>query len=367
MLAEGSGGFLVHDTNDLLGGMENIAKELNEFYIIGYTPPESRQGSCHTLRVKVNRRDLLVRARAGYCNVKAPDLLAGSPVEKQLETRLGSTQAGSLTASMQAPFFSVSAEAARVNLTVEIPPQAWRFEKHKGKFESTLNILGIACRSDGVVAARFSDSVKQVFANESEVEEFSKRPFRYQNQFEIGSGKYVLKVTFASTGDGFGKVEAPLDVNSMDGGKLGIGGVALGDAVRPLVSADTSPDLVLSEDHVPLAFNGFEVVPSATNRFAVTDTPAVYIEVLEPLLLEPKAPTVDVQLVVLDRKNNNKRLVDSGPQDLSVYVHPGNPIISVGLKLPMSGLPPGSYHLAVRAKDSAGNTSNIRSVDFELY
>lgn len=61
MLANGTGGFVIANTNDLLGGMEKIGKEQNEFYLLGYNPPESEEGSCHTLKVKVDGG--VVRAR----------------------------------------------------------------------------------------------------------------------------------------------------------------------------------------------------------------------------------------------------------------------------------------------------------------
>ena len=38
MLAEGTGGFVIVNTNDLLGGMEKIAREQNQYYIIGFSP-----------------------------------------------------------------------------------------------------------------------------------------------------------------------------------------------------------------------------------------------------------------------------------------------------------------------------------------
>ena len=65
MLAEGTGGFVIVNTNDLLGGLEKIGKEQNQYYVLGYTPAESAEGSCHTLKVKVDH-GLNVRARSGY-------------------------------------------------------------------------------------------------------------------------------------------------------------------------------------------------------------------------------------------------------------------------------------------------------------
>jgi len=40
-LAEGTGGFPIYNTNDLLGGLAKIAEEQQEYYLIGYVPPDS--------------------------------------------------------------------------------------------------------------------------------------------------------------------------------------------------------------------------------------------------------------------------------------------------------------------------------------
>src|SRR5215813_5330210 len=53
-LADGTGGFAIVNTNDLLGGLDKIAREQNEFYLLGYVPPQSSEGSCHTIKVKMD-------------------------------------------------------------------------------------------------------------------------------------------------------------------------------------------------------------------------------------------------------------------------------------------------------------------------
>ena len=63
MLADGTGGFVIANTNDLLGGLQKISKDQNEYYLLAYAPPESVEGSCHTIRVKVNKGGMNVRAR----------------------------------------------------------------------------------------------------------------------------------------------------------------------------------------------------------------------------------------------------------------------------------------------------------------
>jgi hypothetical protein len=40
ILAEGTGGFTTFTTNDLLGRLEKIGREQNQFYILGYAPQQ---------------------------------------------------------------------------------------------------------------------------------------------------------------------------------------------------------------------------------------------------------------------------------------------------------------------------------------
>ena len=122
MLASGTGGFVIHETNDLIGGMEKIEKEQDEYYVLGYTPPDSEEGSCHTLRVKVERTGTDVRARTGYCNSRPQDLLAGNATEKDLETRAAAAQAGNVGVTMELPYFYTAPNVARCR---------WMLRRHR--------------------------------------------------------------------------------------------------------------------------------------------------------------------------------------------------------------------------------------------
>ena len=184
-LAKGTGGFVIVNSNDLLGGLEKIAQEQNQYYVLGYTPPVSDEGTCHSLKVKVDRGDTILRARSGYCNVRPTDLLAGKSVEKELENRVTASQAGTVAATMLAPYFYTSPNTARVNLAIEMPSSAMKFKKVKGKQHAEVSVLGMAYNADGSVAARFSDQVELDFESKQAVENFNKKPYHYENQFEV--------------------------------------------------------------------------------------------------------------------------------------------------------------------------------------
>ena len=367
ILADGTGGFVIINTNDLLSGFEKIAREVNEYYLLGYTPPESAEGSCHTLRVKVDRGGTEVRARTGYCNARSRDMLAMNPVAKTLENRAAGDQAGNVTAAMALPFFFTAPNQARVNVAMEIAPNAMKFTKEKGKLHGELNILGIAYRSDGSVGARFSDTVKVDFDNKKEADAFNEKPYHYENQFDIAPGQYRFKAVFSSGGESFGKVEKPLAVDAYDGQKFAISGLVFSTNYRAAASMGTDLDALLIEDRTPLVTGGVQIFPSGSSRFKTTDKPLVFLEVYEPLLASAEAPkqlAVALQLRVLDTKTGEQK-TDSGLFRIPLPDKSGNPAIPTGTQVPVASLTPGSYRLIMSAEDSAGNKTQ-RWADFEV-
>lgn len=364
-LAQGTGGFVILNTNDLLGGLEKIGKELNEYYVLGYVPTESVEGSCHTLKVKVERGGSTIRSRSGYCNVRPVDILAGNSIEKELEAHASGSSTAGLSASMTTPFFYTSPNIARVNVAMELPTEGIKFDKVKGKFKAEVNILGIAYKPDGTVGGRFSDTVKLNLENKKEMEAFREEPFHYENQFELASGQYTLKVVFSSDQQNFGKVEAPLAIDPYDGKQFILSGLALSKEFHRLGDLDTGLDAELLGGRTPLTAQGMQIVPAGRNIFKKSEASAVYLEVYEPLLLGPNPPDVGVQLRIVDRKTGEQK-VDTGLMNMKNSVRPDNPVIPVGLKLPVETLTAGIYRVELKAMDSAGRASTIRAADFEV-
>jgi VWFA-related protein len=361
-LAEGTGGFVIVNSNDLVGGLQRIANDQSQYYVLSYSPPESAEGACHTLKVKVDRGGSIVRARSGYCNQRSQDLLAGNPIEKQMETHASGEMAGNVTGTVEAPFFYTSPNTARVNLAMGIPSNALKFEKVKGKQHSSVNVLGIAYKPDGTIAARFSDTVDLDFDGKKELEEFQKQPFHYENQFEIASGQYNLKIVFNSGNETFGKLQVPLVVDPYDGKQFSMSGVALSNQFHRVSDLSTGLDSELLADRTPLVVQGVQVVPSDNNRFKKTDNAAVFVEIYAPLLMGPKPPQVGVELMVVDRKTGEKK-VDVASRAAN---QPGSAVAPIGLKLPVATLAPGSYRVELRALDSVGNATKARTADFEV-
>ncbi|MFY9802992.1 MAG: hypothetical protein WAK30_07675, partial [Candidatus Acidiferrales bacterium] len=376
-LATGTGGFPILNTNDLLPGLEKIAREQSEYYLLGYAPADSPVGSCHTLKVKVERGGTNVRARSGFCNVQPSDPLAGTPIEKELESRTlapitagaaasggaaGAAAAPVNAGSLETPYFYSSPNEARVHLAMDVPTSSIQFDKVKGKYHADLNVLGIAYRADGTVASRFSDEVT-LDMDKGDWEKFTKTPMFYENQFSVAPGQYRLSVVLSGGGEKFASYQTPLAIDAYDGKKFSLGGVALSNQFQQVSDLGGELDADLLADRAPLVVGPFEFTPSGDNHFKKTDKGAFYTQVYVPRLADANPPTVKCTYVVVDPKSG-KPLAGAMGVDLAHYMQKGSPVIPVAFKLPLDKLEPGEYLLEVQASEGPGDMTEIRSVKF---
>src|SRR6185369_9191678 len=153
---------------------------------------------------------------------------------------------------MAVPYFYTSADTARVNVAIELPAKDIKFEKVKGKMHSEFNVLGIVYRQNANVAARFSDTVKLDFEDKKEIEKFAEKQYHYENQFDVSSGQYTLKVAFSSGGESFGKLETPLNIDPYDGQMFMVSALALSNNFHKVADVEANMDAALLEGRAPL-------------------------------------------------------------------------------------------------------------------
>jgi len=350
-LADGTGGFEITNSNDLLGGLQRIAAEEDAYYLLSYTPPESKEGKCHTLRVKVDRGGTKVRARNSYCTSKPQDLLAGTIAGQDLEKRAAAAEPGNMTASVALPYFYTSPDVARVHVAMEMAPSGVRFENQKGRLHAQINLLGIASAPDNSVQARFSDTLKFDFDNEAQIREWRTKPIHYEKEFRIAPGQY----SFTLAAD-FGKTTTPLVVESWTTGKLALSSIVLSREIHPAADLGLGS---LTVRRTPLVAEGTQVVPSGSTQFRKAEAGWFYFEVYDS---DPSS--VRVRVRVLNRSTGQSRW-DSGMTRLPIPGNGGKPSLPASSRLPFDSLTAGSYQLEITASDAAGSQAT-RTADFVI-
>ena len=365
-LADSTGGFVVRQPDDA-ASIARISTEQAEFYILSYAPPESAEGSCHKLRVKVKRDGVNIRAREGYCKRTPGALLSGSAKEKTLEAKALAAQSGNIAATIQAPHFYKATNVARVAAVMEIQTANIALKKEKNKFTGQLDVVGIATAADGSTGARFSDIVKLEFDTQAEVDTFHQRPYRYENQFDIAPGSYTLAIALGGGGESFAKLEAPLSISPYTAGEFNVSGLALSHEFHPAGATSSGLDEFLIDDRKKLIAEGAEIVAAGSIKLKATGPAGVFLEIYEPLLAKPDPSTplvVGAQMRVLDRATKAVK-ADTGGFQIDLRGKQGLSVLPLGLNIPIEGLAPGAYILEMAVADSAGKNVQ-RSTAFEI-
>jgi len=326
-LANGTGGFVIKNSSTMVGELPEIGKEQDQYYVLSYTPPESKEGSCHTLKVKVDRSHTTVRSRSNYCTVKPLDLLAGTTAGKDLETRAASSQAGNITASMQLPYFYDANGVARVTVAMEMIPD---------KPHAEINLLGIASTPDGGVAARFSDVVK------FSLDDQKGRALHYEKEFKIAPGRYTFTMAFGSGSASFGKSEMQLNVDPWKPGDVALSGIVLSREVHPANQLDLGLATALTGANKSFVVDGMQVIPSGSTVFKKSEPAFFHFEVYGP-------NSVAAHIRFLDRKTGVEEW-DSGLVNLMPHQ---------GGNIPTGMLDPGSYQIEVAAESGIKRTADF--------
>jgi VWFA-related protein len=151
-----TGGFSLRNPNDLEGEMEKVARESRSYYLLGYTPRNTkRDGKFRKIEVEVRRPGLKVRARSGYY---APSDAPRAPLKPgELDPRVREVldspfMVDGIPLRMAAYVFGPAASGkAQVLVVAEADPDGIGPGVSDGPLDATLDsYLVVAARDGGV-------------------------------------------------------------------------------------------------------------------------------------------------------------------------------------------------------------------------
>src|SRR5215467_7752596 len=320
-------------------------------YLITYAPPPSAQGTCHHIKVSVDRRNTFVYSRHDYCNtLRSPsDPLSGTKLGEQLERGVISDTSAKIPIFMQAGFFQSGLGTSRVEIAMEVPwnslRREWSESLHSATLHATVGIMGMAYRKTGELAARFSDlgccssdEPEEVRTRWEEPDtarpdkEVVEIPNRYETQMDLAPGDYRLVVALGD-GSKFGRLEVPLTVEPYDGKQLALSSIILCKRFRDANAAEQEAVAAnLAPQYVPLVSNGTQFTPAGDTRFQKGEPMFAYFEVYEPLLTATQPASVQIRMKITDA-NTGEIKVDTGLRDASPWIQRGRSTISVADKI----------------------------------
>jgi len=367
----------------------------DESYVLGYPPPPSAKGSCHQIKVTVDRRNVTVYSRTEYCNVEhsPSDPLEGTQFGQQMESDLASAEKPKISVMAVSGLFFGDSGGMRVHLVLEFPWDSLHRQWRNGNLFATIGTLGAVYRKDGTLAARFSD---QACCGTSDLLighsggfggdrfDWVTLPARYEGQIDLSPGDYNLRVIL-SDGKKFGRVDLPLTIDSYQDTPLALSSVALCKRFHRVDPPEYTQGILPSK-FVPLVSKGIEFTPSADATFEKKRDPLfAYFEIYapeqaipaaagetsapkppaEPQLLVAGNVAVQFQLKITNLKTGQVQ-IDSGLRPASEFLQSGRPVIPIVQEVATHDLPKGNYRLEVQASDSAGHHTPWHAATFAI-
>jgi VWFA-related protein len=205
-LASDSGGFTVKNTNDLTKGIQRIADESRNYYLLGYNPANAAlDGRFRKIEVKVARKGVKVRARKGYyaplAGGRKPEKKAGPDPAIQAALDSPFERDGVPMHMTSYVFDETLLGKATVLVATEVDVRDFGFQEKDGKFQDTLEFLLVVAHRESGEFFRYDQKIEMNLQPTTH-ERLSANGFPIVRDFELAPGGYQAKMVVRDVNSG---------------------------------------------------------------------------------------------------------------------------------------------------------------------
>ena len=261
-LSDQTGGFLIHDTNDLVTGLRRIDDDMNGYYFLTYVPQnKDYDGRFRRISVKVGRANVEVQSRQGYYAVDSAGQLPLLDYEAPAIAAARKSKVGSSQNLLHGAALGYPMRAGLSLILAEAPLSAFRFVSSSDN--KTYN-------TDFSIVALVRDETEQVIQKLSQhyslngalqdVDKVRKGDVLFYRETELPPGKYDVQLIAYDAASGSVNVSnTPLEVSGIDETKPRLSSVAVLKRAERLTPDEQRRDQ-------PLRFGELIVYPNLGER-----------------------------------------------------------------------------------------------------
>jgi len=323
-LAEGTGGFLVANTNDLRKPFQQIVEDTDSHYEADYHPSSGRyDGHFRKIEVKLARADLKVESRNGYFAI--PDFGGSAPLLPfemagliALSARPSPHAFDFRTAAFQFRPGSASSQSAVV---FELPGSGLTATPQPTRRSHRLHasLFSVVKDSNGQIVDKFGQDFPYEIPDD-QLAGIQAAPIDYTHAFNLPAGQYTVEsVVFDREANRASTSTAELDSPPQKG--IGLSSLMVVARADPLTADADADD--------PFLFQGRDVVPMLDGSLKASAKPLVYF-VVYPDKSNQERPRIRVEFFVggeeLEAKESELPAPDSFgaiPMVVSAVARPG--------------------------------------------
>jgi VWFA-related protein len=368
-LARDTGGFLVHDTNDLGAGLGRMLEDNEAFYLVAYEPTNTkRDGRFRKIELRLPRHPgLEIRTRAGYlapddrkrdakassgARVGLPSLVAGpkgldeAAVRKALDAAV---PRNGVPVLVTADYLDLPPEGPQAIVQVHVAVSGLQWQLVEGRHRTDIEVLGGLYDENGApVGPPFGRS----FALDLEAAEYrqaGRDGLRYTNRLPLKPGRYEVRIVAREPGLApAGGARQWLEVPDLGAKQLTLSSlfVSTASGTRPGggEGAETPRDAQLQR------------------LFKQSDTLFFQLYVYNAVLDATGSGDTVLQAQI---RSGQDTIAASRPQAVTLQQKDGLPLPQTN-SMGLESLAPGDYELRVVVVDRKANATAFRSVAFTV-
>jgi VWFA-related protein len=268
-LSDQTGGFLIHDTNDLVSGLRRIDDDMNGYYFLTYVPQNKEyDGHFRRITVKVGRSNVEVQSRQGYYAVESAGQLPLLDYEIAAIAAARNWKSG----AKQSPFHSgtLAYPAGRDGLTLilaEAPLATFQFapSSDNKNYSTDFSIVALVRDENEQIVQKLS----QHYALAGPVQNLDsdkKGNVLFYREIKLPAGKYhVQAIAYDATNGAVNVSTHPVESNNIEDSKPRLSSVAVLKRAERLTPEEQKRDQ-------PLRFGELLVYPNLGERIDLATT-----------------------------------------------------------------------------------------------
>ncbi len=348
-LADETGGFLIHDTNDLAAGLRRINDDMRGYYMITYIPKnEDYNGRFRQISLKLSRTNVDMQTRKGYYAVEAVGQLPVLDYEAPAIAAARNARSTSNPLSLRAAALSFPA-TNRPGLTLllaEAPISAFSFATLADKkiYNADFSVVALIKNQSGQVVQKLSQHYP-LTGPIDQLDSARKEDLLFYRETQLSPGNYSVELIAY---DGLtGKISvrpSSLEIASIDETKPRLSSVAVLKRAERLTTEEQKKDHPFHFGELLVYPNLGEPISKSTAKqlaFFVTAWPA-------------KGSTANMQLTFTILQNN--RPLGKSSTQLPAPDTQGQ--IKYASSFSLGDFQPGAYELQVTVSDDKNSVSH---------
>ncbi|MGA9770221.1 MAG: VWA domain-containing protein [Blastocatellia bacterium] len=231
-IAEGTGGKVFVNTNDLSGKLQKALNDNRVFYTLAFYPSSDKpDASFHRITVRVkDHPEYSVRAQKGYLPLQpAQDQTAKTPQQKMVQALSAPLPLAQVEVAATASFLERKEDKAQVSLEVFIDGGSIEHREENQRQSLALELAGVVLDLKGNTVEKFGDRIEASLRPER-VQQAKQNGYRYGRRLKLKPGTYQIRVGVREPdNEHIGTAAVWVEVPDLRKGKLAMSNIILSE------------------------------------------------------------------------------------------------------------------------------------------